>query len=139
MFFKTHSRINPQTGELSIYYRLVENNRNALGGISQRSIMAVGFMDDVSTEELHLIADCLNDRISGQVRMIEGNAKVQGYVAHLYTRLLKEKRIDRVLESRKQMSLCDWQRVDMNSIENATLHAGELIPPLGVASFATSG
>ena len=80
MFFKTHSRINPETGELSIYYRLVENNRNALGGISQRSIMGVGFMDDVCTEELHLIADGLNDRISGQVRLIEDSPKVQGYV-----------------------------------------------------------
>ena len=118
MFFKTHSRINPQTGRLSIYYRLVENNRNALGGISQRSIMAVGFMEDVSTEELHLIADSLNDRVSGQVRLLEDSVKVQGYVDHIYTRLLKEKRIDRVLESRKRMSACDWQRVDMNSIEN---------------------
>ena len=45
MFFKTHSRINPETGQLSIYYQLVENNRTALGGISQRSIMGVGFMD----------------------------------------------------------------------------------------------
>ena len=45
MFFKTHSRINPATGQVSIYYRLVENNRNALGGISQRSIMGVGFLE----------------------------------------------------------------------------------------------
>ena len=75
MFFKTHSRINPQTGRLSIYYRLVENNRNAGGGISQRSILGVGFMDDVSTEELHLIADGLNEHLSGQVRLIEDNDK----------------------------------------------------------------
>jgi transposase len=118
MFFKTHSRINPQTGRLSIYYRLVENSRNAVGGISQRSIMAVGFMDDVGTEELHLIADCLNDRISGQVRLIEDSPKVQEYVTHLYTRLVKEKRIDRILEARRRSVSGDWQRVDMNSIEN---------------------
>lgn len=118
MFFKTHSRINPQTGRLSIYYRLVENSRNALGGITQRSIMAVGFMDDVNTEELHLIADCLNDRISGQVRLIEDSPKVQDYVGHLYTRLVKEKRIDRVLEARSRSASGDWQRVDMSSIEN---------------------
>jgi hypothetical protein len=118
MFFKTHSRINPQTGRLSIYYRLVENNRTALGGISQRSIMGVGFMDDVNTEELHLIADGLNDRISGQVRLIEDSPKVQDYVEHLYNRLIKEKRIDRVLDFQKRMASCDWQRVDMNSLEN---------------------
>jgi transposase len=118
MFFKTHSRINPQTGELSIYYRLVENNRNALGGISQRSIMAVGFMDDVTTKELHLIADCLNDRVSGLSRLIADNEKVERYVDHLYARLVNEKRIDRILESQQRMAACDWQRIDMNSIEN---------------------
>ena len=111
MFFKTHSRLNPQTGRLSIYYRLVENNRNDLGGISQRSIMGVGFMDDVSTEELHLIADGLNERLSGQVRLIENSEKVQDYVDHLYKRLLKEKRIDRVLESRRRMADCDWREL----------------------------
>jgi hypothetical protein len=118
MFFKTHSRINPETGQLSIYYRLVENNRTALGGINQRSIMGVGFMDDVSTEELHLIADGLNDLLSGQRRMIEDSPKVQSYIDHLYGRLVKEKRIDRVLAMHKRFSSCDWQRVDMNSVEN---------------------
>jgi len=118
MFFKTHSRINPQTGRLSIYYRLVENNRNALGGISQRSIMGVGFMDDVSTEELHLIADGLNARLSGQFRLIEDSEKVRCYVDHLYKRLINEKRIDRIFESRKRMADCDWQRIDMNSVKN---------------------
>jgi len=115
MFFKTASRINPQTGNLSIYYRLVENSRNALGGIFQRNIMTVGYMDDVSTEELQRIADVLNDRISGQGTLIEESQKVKCYVDHLYTRLVKEKRIDRVLDSRKKLSECDWQRVDKSS------------------------
>ena len=118
MFFKTHSRIHPHTGRLSIYYRLVENSRNAIGGVHQRSIMAVGFMEDVSTEELHRIADGLNNRISGQGTLFEENPKAQEYIEHLYARLVKEKRIDRVLDSRKGLSQCDWQRIDMNSIEN---------------------
>jgi len=118
MFFKTHSRINPQTGRLSIYYRLVENSRNALGGVYQRSIMAVGFMDDVSTVELHRIAEGLNERISGQGTLYEYSVKECGYIDHLWGRLVKEKRIDRVQDSRKQLEQCDWQRVDMNSLEN---------------------
>ena len=118
MFFKTQTRTHPQTGQLSIYYRLVENNRNALGGVSLLSIMPVGYMDDVSTEELHRIADCLNDRIAGGQTLFEENPTVRRYVDHLYTRLVKEKRIDRVLDARERMSKCDWQRVDMNSMEN---------------------
>ena len=122
MFFKTHSRINPQTGLLSIYYRLVENNRTSLGGISQRSIMGVGFMDDVSTEELHLIADGLNDRISGRIRLIEDSPKVQGYADHLYNRLIKEKRIDRVENhlSRKTCELFDLEdRIIIYNLTNS--------------------
>ena len=107
MFFKTQTRKNPDTGELSIYYRLVENNRNALGGISQRNIMTVGFMDDVETADLHRIADCLNDRIAGQGTLFEENPTVRQYVDNLYTRLVKEKRIDRVLDAHKRMSECD--------------------------------
>ena len=118
MFFKTASRINPQTGKLSIYYRLVENSRNALGGISQRNIMTVGYMDDVSTEELHSISDGLNDRISGQGSLLTYSSRVHSYIEHLYTRLVKENRIDRVEEARKKMARCDWQNGDLNSIEN---------------------
>ena len=118
MFFKTSSRINPQTNQLSIYYRLVENGRDVLGSIRQRNIMSVGFMDEVSTEELHCIADRLNDRIAGQGCLHEESEKVQSYVEHLYTRLVKEKRIDRVLDIRKKEAACDWQRINMNSIEN---------------------
>jgi transposase len=118
MFFKTHSRINPKSGQLSIYYRLVENYRNAVGGISQRSIMGVGFMDDVSTKELHLIADGLNALISGHRRLIADSPGVQYYVEHLYTRLLKEKRIDFVLDAQNRMAACDWHRIDVNSLEN---------------------
>ena len=77
MFFETPKRKNLDTGKLSIYYRLVENNRNALGGISQRNIMTVGFMDDVETADLHRIADCLNDRIVGQGTLFEENPTVR--------------------------------------------------------------
>ena len=118
MFFRTQSRVNPTTGKLSIYYRLVENNRNALGGISQRNIMTVGFMDEVNTEDLHRIADCLNDRIAGQGTLFTENPVVCQYTDNLYTRLVTEKRIDRVLDARKRMSECDWQHIDINSINN---------------------
>jgi hypothetical protein len=118
MFFKTATRRNPQTGKLSIYYRLVENSRNALGGISQRQIMTVGYMDDVNTEELHRIADGLGERISGQGALFSDSEKVRDYIENLYVRLVNEKRIDRVLDARKKQEQCDWQRIDMNSIQN---------------------
>ncbi|MDR0793128.1 MAG: hypothetical protein LBE82_07450 [Chitinophagaceae bacterium] len=43
---------------------------------------------------------------------------MRAYIENLYIRLVKEKRIDRVLDSRKQMAQCNFQRIDLNSIEN---------------------
>lgn len=56
--------------------------------------------------------------INGQRTIIEESPKVRGYVEHLYTRLAKEKRINRVFDSRKGMTQCDWQRIDMNRMED---------------------
>ena len=84
MFYKTASRINPQTNRLSIYYRLVENGRDVPGIIRQRNIMAVGFMDEVNTEELHCISNRLNDHIAGQGCLLEDSEKVRSYVEHLH-------------------------------------------------------
>ena len=105
MFFKTSSRINPQTGQMSIYYRLVETSRNILGDVYQRTIISVGFMDDVSTAELHRIADGLNERIDGQLPLLEDSEKVRGYINRLYDRLVKEKRIDRLLDTGRRMQM----------------------------------
>jgi transposase len=118
MFFKTASRINPDTGTLTIYYRLVENCRNVLGEVRQRSIMPVGFMEGITAEELWAVADGLNDKVSGGQTLFSGNTLVQGYIDSLYERMVKEKRIDRLLDVKAKHVEGDWQRIDLNSIHN---------------------
>jgi hypothetical protein len=75
-------------------------------------------MDDVNTQELHQIADGLNHRISGQGSLLAYSDKVCGYVDHLYARLVKEKRIDRILQAHNKQKEGDWHRINLNSIEN---------------------
>ncbi|MDR1864387.1 MAG: hypothetical protein LBR08_02330 [Bacteroidales bacterium] len=118
MFFKTATRINPVTGNMSICYRLVENCRNVPGEVRQRSIMAVGYMEGISAGELWAVADGLNDRISGKERLFSDNPRVEGYISSLYERLVKEKRIDRLLEIRAKNVEGDWQKVNLSSIHN---------------------
>ena len=118
MFFKTASRVNPDTGNLSIYYRLVENCRNVLGEVRQRSIMPVGYMEGITAEELWAVADGLNDRISGGQSLFSDNPRVQGYINSLYERMVKEKRIDRLLDVKAKNAESNWQKVDLNSIQN---------------------
>jgi hypothetical protein len=117
MFFKTASRINPATNQLSIYYRLVESSRNVLGNTYHRHIMTVGFMD-VTPEELWAIADGLNDKLSGTTKLFSEVPKVQGYIESLWSRLVTEKKIDIVLDIQKKTTESDWQQIDINSIKN---------------------
>lgn len=116
MFFKTASRTNPQTKQLSIYYRLVENSRNVLGDVYQRTILSVGFMDDLTAEELHLVQDGLNDKIEGTKELFTTSLKVQHYIDLLYQRLVSEKKIDRLAASPKQQG--DWHNVNLDTLEN---------------------
>jgi hypothetical protein len=48
MFFKTAYRVNPATGQPSIYYRLIEGSRNVLGSTYHRHILTAGFMEDIT-------------------------------------------------------------------------------------------
>lgn len=116
MFFKTQSRINPATGKQSIYYRLVENYRNALGEVRQRNLLSVGFMEDVTSDELWAIAKGLNDRYAGEMSLFAENEKTQGYIDLYWKRLVDEKKLDVVREIREKESKKDWQTIDMQSI-----------------------
>jgi len=93
MFFKTQTRVNPQTGKPSIYYRLVENYRNVLGEVRQRNILSAGFMDDITPEELWAVADGLNARYSGDQTLFPYTDKVQGYIDLYWERLVSEKKL----------------------------------------------
>ena len=50
MFFKTDSKIDSQTGVMSIYYRLVESYRDVLGNTRHRTVLSVGRMDGITPE-----------------------------------------------------------------------------------------
>ena len=58
-------RKNPQTGELSGYYRLVESYRDLNDVIRHRTILTVGFLDELSVVQLNLIQKGLTQRIEG--------------------------------------------------------------------------
>lgn len=118
MFFRTQSRINPETGKHSIYYRLVENYRDVMGDVRQRTILSVGFMEDVTPEELLAIADGLNARYAAQMSLFPENVKVQDYIEKFWRRLVSEKKLDVVRDMHRKEAQKDWQTIDTSSIES---------------------
>ena len=60
MFFRTQSKIDPQTKEMYIYYRLVESYRDVMGDTRSRTVLSVGRMEGIKPQQLWAIADGLN-------------------------------------------------------------------------------
>lgn len=139
MYFKSSGRHNPQTGCHDWYYRLVESYRNALGEVRQRTVLSVGFVDYLSADQLNQIADGLNLRIKGEQRLFE-DSEVTRQVALLYERLVKEKKVDRLIEDKKKEK--DWQTVDLNTLKNKDVReigsewvVAQAIEELGISSY----
>ncbi len=115
MYFKSSGRHNPQTGKHDWYYRLVESYRNALGEVRQRTVLSVGFIDHLTADQLNNIAYGLNARLSGEILLFE-DPEVSSQVNHLYERMVKEKKVDRI--QKPQDKNHDWQQVDLNTLKN---------------------
>ena len=73
MYFKSILRINPQTGERSGYYRLVESYRNINDRVCHRTLLNVGFLEDLTAEQLHRIQKRLTEYVNGtSISLFEG-------------------------------------------------------------------
>jgi len=127
MYFKVSLRTNPHTGKTEGYYRLVESYRNTEGRVCHRTLLNVGFMDEVPVEDLNRIQKILNHKCQGEKDLFEveyekESAAVKKWVNELYARLVKEKRIDvpavKSPEIRHSSGDEDWETINMKSLKN---------------------
>lgn len=78
-------------------------------------MLAAGFLDELSGEQLKKIQKGLNLRVEGLDNKLfreECDAVVTTYVERFYQQMINEKRIDVLLNNK------DWQTIDMNSLRN---------------------
>ncbi|MEO8147303.1 MAG: transposase, partial [Bacteroidia bacterium] len=95
MYFKGSIRTNPATGEIATYYRLVESYRNIEGRVCHRTLLNVGFLEQVSVDQLNKIQSYLNARYKKQETLFEeADTVVKTMTEQLWQRLVNEKRID---------------------------------------------
>ena len=71
MYFKFSLRKHSQTQKLSGYYRLVESYRNADNRVCHHTILNVGFMEDVTADQLNKIQKQLTERYEGKQKLLE--------------------------------------------------------------------
>ena len=95
MYFKSSIRINPATEKIDSYYRLIESYRNVEGRVCHRTLLNVGFLKNVTTEQLNKIQSHLNARYKKQETLFEEvDSVVIEMTDQLWQRLVNEKRID---------------------------------------------
>ena len=96
MYFKFSLRKHPQSGKLSGYYRLVESYRNADNRVCHRTILNVGFMEDVTAEQLNKIQKQLTEKYEPKQPLFQGedDPTVKRYVGELWQRIVASKKLD---------------------------------------------
>jgi hypothetical protein len=119
MFFRTQSKIDPDTKEMYIYYRLVESYRDIVGDTRSRTLLTVGRMEGIKPQQLWAIADGLNARYRGELFLFpEESPIVEQYVNQFWERLVLEKKLDIVRDIERKEAEKEWQKIDMQSINN---------------------
>ena len=75
LYFKFTIRHNPSTGKLDSYYRLVESYRNMEDRICHRTLLNVGFMPEVSIEQLNAIRTVNSGHVDPPFRDVDPPAQ----------------------------------------------------------------
>lgn len=107
MYFKCSMRVNPDTGILSGYFRLVESYRNEDDRVCHRTLLNVGFMEDTTVVQRNQIQRHLTDKyIRSQSLFIESDAVVIRYVTVLWQRIVESRQLD-IANITKQQRMVD--------------------------------
>ena len=95
MYFKSTLRKHPELGQFCPYYRLVESYRNLENRICHRTLLNIGFLPELKTEDLNLIQKKLNALVAGKVDLFEEkNLVLKPYITKFWEQILANKSID---------------------------------------------
>lgn len=95
MYFKFSIRKNPKTLKLCSYFRLVESYRNMDNRICHRTILNVGFLEDIEAEQLRIVQQVLTERSAGKKNLlIKTDETATNLIENLWSKIVSEKRID---------------------------------------------
>lgn len=126
MYFRISIRKNPETKQLSGYYRLLESYRNHHGQACHRTMLSAGFLDELNAEQLNAIQKILTAKVANLDNSLfelpySDDLVVLDYVELFFNRMVIEKRIDipsDEVKSKVSRHGKEYHRIDINSIRN---------------------
>jgi transposase len=116
VYFRSSIRQNPATGKFDGYYRLIESYRNLEGRACHRTLLNIGFLENVDVDQLNEVQAILNARHRKLENLFEEfDPFVVEMADSLWRRLVSEKRID-----------VDWadkaaRRIDVDTIRHSNV------------------
>lgn len=113
-------RRNPETNMISGYYRLCENYRDAHDNIRNRTILAAGFLDNLSVEQKQSLSKRITDMVKNgeEVLFGEPDGQVEFYARQFYAQIKAKHRLDLPENKNTKPHKGDWQTVDLDSLKN---------------------
>jgi transposase len=114
MFIKEIKKKNQGSETTFLYHRLIESYRTERGP-RQRTVINLGKLD-IPKEHWKILADRIEDKITGQSSFVAIDEKIEGLAGH-YANLIIQKRltVDRI-EPEKDQQPPDYETVDLNSV-----------------------
>lgn len=118
-------RPHPVTDRFTGYYRLVESYRNGEDRICHRTIVNVGFCENVTVERFRQIQTILTEKVKHNPNsLFDAPASNDPIVMHdveeLYDEVVSKKRIDVLQDNLHKKQIAqgkDIHRIDVNSIK----------------------
>ena len=109
-------RRNPETKMLSGYYRLCENYRDAKDRVRNHTILALGFLDDLSGAQIEALSSRINEMVKhGEQKLFEESDKVvEAYAKQFYAQIKLKQRLDLPENTNTKHTSGDWQTVDID-------------------------
>jgi hypothetical protein len=77
MYFKVSMRRNPETKMISGYYRLCENYRDGHDSIRNRTVLAAGYLDNLSVEQKQSLCKRITDKVKNGEEVLFGEPDEQ--------------------------------------------------------------
>jgi len=96
MYLKAAFRHNPDIGDISAYYRLVESYRDESDKVCHRTLLNIGFWPGATREQKDRVVHHLNSRYQNQLGLFEeSDQQVLQWVNRFWNEMIEKKTIDR--------------------------------------------
>ena len=117
MFIKSIVKTDPTNNKRYNYYRLCKSYR--IGEKTRhKTILTLGRLDELPKEEHKLLADCIEDQISGSLFPEQYPDHILSLARKFYAKLSEKEKVSSTINEKKKSTSREYEHVDLNSLQH---------------------